>query len=334
MPVFKKEALLLLSARLVGDKEKALDLIDFFTWDKNGKLDLQSTPILKLAGNQYYLMPYVLAASNLIRNGIVRGRQLNFQITNPNGKDEPLEVYAEKLFEFRKDIFHHTRGRSFNYKGQKGEVDLIVWTKEHLYLIECKNPILPISPFELRNTYDDIIKAQYQLDLSSMALRDDCYSGTLLKNWGIPLADYKFHTLVLLGNRLFTSPNGFRHSIRYLHELDMLFDTGIINSSFGKWRYWENEEFTENDFLRYISDSDPMLNDFLDAMDLYKITITCGDHHIERESYSLNILKHWELDDNNLFAMNTDEQMVMREDFKRKHEETLEKAREIIDLIH
>ena len=110
----------------------------------------------------------------------------------------------------------------------------------------------------------------------------------------------------------------------------MLFTDGIINSSFGKWRYWKNEGFSENDFLRYISNDDPMLNDFLDAMDLYRIVITCGDYRFEKESYSLNILKHFELDDTNLVALNTDEHLKMREEFQKKHEATLEAAKKII----
>lgn len=330
VPVFKKNDLILLTNRFVGDKKKANNLIDFFSWDGVGKLDLQTTPIIKLNEDQYYLMPFVLAVSNLIRNGIVRGRQSNSQRTNSNGVKEPLEIYAEKLFECKKDVFNHVNNCSFVYGDKSGEVDLVVWSKWHLYLIECKNSILPTNSFELRTTYDYIIKAQKQLDLSSKALHDDGFKEGLLKNWGIPYTDYEIHTLILLGNRIFTSLNGFKHSIRYIHELNMIFAGGIINSSFGKWRYWKNEEFSENDFLRYISNDDPMLNDFLDAMDPYRIVITCGDHRIEKESYSLNILKHLELNDRNLVALNTDEHLKKREEFQKKHEETLEVAKEII----
>lgn len=324
VPVFQKADLISLTDRFVGDKKKASDLIDFFSWDGVGKLDLQTTPIIKLNEDQYYLMPFLLASSNLIRNGIVRGRQSNSQRTNSNGVREPLELYAEKLFEDRKDVFSHVKNCSFVYGDRSGEVDLVVWSKKHLYLIECKNSILPTSPFELRTTYDYIIKAQKQLDLSSEALRDDDFRERLLKNWGIPYTDYEIHTMILLGNRLFTSPNGFPHSIRYVHELHMLFADGIINSSFGKWRYWRNESFSENDFLRYISNDDPMLNDFLDAMAPYRIVMTWGDHRIEQESYSLNILKHFELDDRNLVALNTEEHLKRREAFRKEHEETIE----------
>lgn len=330
VPVFKKDELILLTDRFVGDKKKASDLIDFFTWNGEGKLDLQTTPIIKLKEDQYYLMPFVLAASNLIRNGIVRGRQSNSQRTNSDGVEEPLETYAEKLFECKKDVFNHVTNCYFVYGDRAGEVDLVVWSKRHLYLIECKNPILPTSLFELRTTYDYIVKAQKQLDLSSEALHDDDFKERLLKSWGVPYTDYEIHTLILLGNRLFTSPNGFKHSVRYIHEIDMLFVDGIINSSFGKWRYWKNESFSENDFLRYISNDDPMLNDFLNAMNPYRIVITCGEHRIEKESYSLNILKHFELDDRNLVALNTDEHLKRRKEFQKKHEEMLEALKEII----
>ncbi|MCI9428487.1 MAG: hypothetical protein HFI81_12285 [Eubacterium sp.] len=44
----------------------------------------------------------------------------------------------------------------------------------------------------------------------------------------------------------------------------------------------------------------------------------------------MNILKHFELDDTNLVALNTDEHLKMREEFQKKHEETLEAAKKII----
>ena len=71
---------------------------------------------------------------------------------------------------------------------------------------------------------------------------------------------------------------------------------------------------------------------FCDAMDPYRIVITCGDHRIEKESYSLNILKHYELDDRNLVALNTDEHLKRREEFQKEHEAALETAKEIFHL--
>lgn len=54
------------------------------------------------------------------------------------------------------------------------------------------------------------------------------------------------------------------------------------------------------------------------------------NHRIEQESYSLNILRHYELDDRNLVALNTDEHLKMREEFRKRHEETIQAVRKVI----
>ena len=262
--------------------------------------------------------------SNLIRNVIVKERKNQSQRTNRDGNNEPLERFTKALFDSRKDVFDYREHCKFKYNHESGEVDLIAWTEHNLYLIECKNSILPTSPFELRTTYDYIRKAEKQLDLSGSALRDENTKKYILGNWGIPIRDYEVHTLIVLGNRIFTSPNGFRHPVRYVHEMDMVFTGGYINSSFGKWRYWKNEEFDERDFLKFISVDDPLANDFFEAMTSYKMAVSVGEKRVERESYSLNILKHWELDDRNLVNMSTDEHMVMRANYSKKHNEMIE----------
>jgi len=328
VPSFRRLELKSLLTLFVGDEKKAENLIDLYCWRGNGKLDIQSTPIIKMNDEQYYLVPFVLASSNLIRNVIVKERKMQNHNTNSDGVEEPLERYAVALFKYKNDFFSCRQHCYFNFKQNPSEVDLIVWTDKHLYLIECKNSILPTSPFELRTTYDYIKKAEKQLDLSRAAMTDKSYATSLLKNWGIPIKEYEIHTLILLGNRIFAAPNGFRHPIRYIHELYMVLTGGIINSSFGKWRCWENEKFVEADFIRFISDEDPLANDFLDAMSPFTMFVNYGNYRIERESYSLNIAKHWELNDKNLFNLSTKEQLDFREEYRKKHDEILRRLQE------
>lgn len=330
VPSFQRQNLIQLLEMFVGDKEKADDLLKLYCWDGSGYFDIQSTPIIRMSDYQYLLVPYVLATSNLIRNVIVKERKNASQKTNSNGEKEPLEIYAKKIFDCQQEIFSHKEGRKFKYNGQSGEVDLVVWSKNHLYLIECKNSILPTSPFELRTTYDYIKKAEMQLDLSSAALRESSSKKQILNNWGVPLRDYEIHTLILLGNRIYTAPNGFRHQIRYIHELFMLFSCGVINSSFGKWRYWQDEIFSEEDFIRFISENDPLSNDFLDAMSPFKLVLSCGEYKIERESYSLDIVKHWKLDDDNLVNQSEEIHMQMRAEHEKQHEEAINEIMRIL----
>jgi len=321
VPTFQRNQLVDLLTIFVGKREKAEDILSLYTWNAKEYLDVQSTPIIRINSDQYYIAPFVLSVSNLIRNVIVKERRNESQKTNPNGKDDPLERFSKEIFDLRKELFSYKEHCKFTYNGITGEVDLIVWSERHLYLIECKNSIFPTSPFELRTTYDYIEKAEKQLDLSFSALSDVVIGKQLLNNWGIPDYDYVVHTLIMLGNRIFTAPNGFRHPIRYAHELHRLFESGIIESSFGEWRYWEHEEFGESDFIRYLSKDDQMGNNWLKALNPYARVVGCGAGCIERESYSLNILRLWELNDKNFFNLSTNEHMKMRAEYITNHDE-------------
>ncbi len=318
VPVFSRKKLLELIKKFVS-ADKARELLELFCWNKNDFLDLQSTPIIKINEDNYFILPYLLASSNLIRNGIVYRRKLKNQITNSDGNNEPLEMFAKKLFDNYKDIFSHVENCNFTYKNSNGEVDLVVWSDKHLYLIECKNSILPTSSFELRTTYDYIKKAEKQLDLSCSALQDELTKNNILKNWGIPIKDYSIHTLIILGNRIFTSPNGFNHQIRYIYELNMILNGGEINSSYGKWRYWENEVFSEDDFIRFISNKDAIENNYIQSLCPYKKSLTYEKYKIQRESYYLEIEKFYELNDKNLVNLSTHENILLREEFVKNH---------------
>ncbi len=324
-PVFPRKKLLSVLESFVSDSAIATDLLSLFSWNGTGYLDLQATPIIPLGGDNCVIVPEVLTSSNLIRNVIVKERKFNSQTTNTDGVNEPLEVFTKNIFDNRGDIFRTCKGKKFNYKGRAGEIDLIVWSKDNLYLIECKNPILPTSAFELRGTYDYLIKAQAQLDLSLEAMKDTEFYASFLESLDIPIKDRKIHALIVLGNRLLTASAGFCYPIRYAHELNMIITVGTISSTFGEWRYWENEEFSENDFLRYISEEDPLSNNFMNAMDSYKLFIDCGDFKIARESYSFNQLEHLRLGDERLAVLNKN--MEAREEFIRMHNQTIEQLK-------
>lgn len=286
-PVFHEKELLPVLSLFVG--EKAKDLIDFFSWHPGqGKLDLQYTPIIKISADRYYFVPDVLTVSNLIRNAIVLSRKEQHTETNGDGKDDPLTAFACEIFEERGDAFQVAANRQFRFQGREGETDLVVWSKEHLYLIECKNAILPTDAYEQRTTYDYLRKAEAQLDLSRAALREPTAGKQILQNWGIEPAEREIHTVILLGNRVFSAPNSFRHPVRYIYELYMVLTKGMIYSSFGTWRYWEAENFQESDLLRFLSDTEPLSMCMYQAMDPYHKTMTCGNRKVRFATYRLD----------------------------------------------
>lgn len=121
IPVFCKEELFNILFLIVGNKNKVSELLDMFIWKREGTLDLQTTPIIKLNDKLYFLSPYILTSSNLIRNSIVKGRKGNVQITNSDGTRDALEHLAKSIFETRKDIFGTSQHCNFLYNIQDRE---------------------------------------------------------------------------------------------------------------------------------------------------------------------------------------------------------------------
>ena len=98
VPSFSKDDLIQLLEWFVGSRIKAENLLKLYCWEREGFLDIQSTPIIKINKNQYCLVPFVLASSNLIRNVLVKERKSKSQQTNSDGVEEPLERFTKKLF--------------------------------------------------------------------------------------------------------------------------------------------------------------------------------------------------------------------------------------------
>ncbi len=176
-------------------------------------------------------------------------------------------------------------------------MDVLAWSDDRIYIIECKNAILPSNSHEIRGTYDHLQKAFQQLDFSKEALSDETFQNQYFPNWGIPKKERSVHTCVLLGNRLFTVPNGLRHSVRYAYEFNMMLTSGMIYSNLGRWSCWKETEFSDDDLARFLSDEDPLSNSFIHAMVPYREIINCRGRIFELHSYMYNALKHLELQD-------------------------------------
>ena len=197
----------------------------------------------------------------------------------------------------------------FKYRGEQGEIDFLAWSDTRLYIIECKNAILPSSSHEVRATYEHIQKASRQLDMSSKALQDDMVQKTYFPQWGISPRKRTVHTCILLGNRLFAVPNGLPHPVRYAYELNMILTSGTINSDLGRWSCWTGEKFSDEDLARYLSDSDPLSKSFLKSMEPYSETFFCQGKRIQLDSYAYNFLLHLEMQDRLLKIIDRKDEM-------------------------
>ncbi len=296
-PLMTEETLLNLISKFVGDRQKALECLQLLSWDGNGKLDLQYTPIIKCDLEHYYIASDILISSNIIRNSIVLGRSRGEQYGNSNGIDDPLERFCEASFHEHPSIYKTRANVRFEYQKDAGEIDLLVWSDRRLYVFECKNAILPTGSHEIRATYEHIQKASQQLDFIKKALEDTTFQREHFQQWGIVEGERTLQTCILLGNRLFTVPNGMKHSVRYAYELNMVLTSGIINSTFGHWSCWSGDQFTDDDLVRFLSDSDPISQSMIAALIPYSESFYHRGKRLQFNSFIFNFLQHMKNED-------------------------------------
>lgn len=314
LPVMTRTSLLTYLSKFVGGVEKANELLELLSWDGQGRLDLQYTPIIKMDEDRYYVVTDILISSNIIRNSIMLARSKN-ALATPDGQNDPLERFCEDSFRDCPYLYGTRANVKYRYHGRDGEIDFLAWSDTRLYIIECKNAIMPASPHEIRATYEHIQKASQQLDLSLEALSSDSVQKTYFSQWKIPRGKRTIHTCILLGNRIFTVPNGLKHPVRYAYELNMVLTSGIINSSLGQWSCWAGERFSDNDLARFLSDDDPLSRGFIDAMRPYTESFRCQGKHIQLKSYVYNALLHLEKEDKYLRIIdsNPEERNALKE---------------------
>lgn len=297
VPVVSKDMLISLLQGFIGSREKTSELIDFLSWNGTDKLDLQYTPIIKMDNLHYYIATDILIHSNIVRNSLMLARRKKITAANTDGQNDPLEHFCQEIFKNCPYPYGIRSNVKYNYAGKNGEIDFLAWSDHSIYIFECKNSLLPADSHEIRATYEHIKKASQQLDLSYKALQSHEVQKTYFSQWGIPKGTRTIYTCILLGNRLFTVPNGLRHPVRYAYELDMVLTSGIVNSEVGKWSCWANDQFADEDLARFLSDSDPLSQSFIEAMEPYKEIFSCWGKHFQFDSYYYNSLLHLEKQD-------------------------------------
>ena len=322
IPVMAEEQLISLIEKFVDGKEKASELLELLSWNGQGKLDLQYTPIIKIDSKHYYVATDILISANIARNSLVSARSRKIPAANSDGQNDPLELFCEKSFRECSFPYQTRSNVKYRYRGEQGEIDFLAWSDSRIYIIECKKAILPTSSHEIRATYEHIQKASRQLDMSSEALQDETIQKTYFSQWGISPGNRTVHTCILLGNRLFAVPNGMQHPVRYAYELNMILTSGIVNSNLGHWSCWTGEQFADEDLARYLSDADPLSKSFLESMEPYTETFCCRGKKMQLSSYAYNSLLHLDKQDELLRVIdkNEEERRKVDEQFRKKRE--------------
>ena len=280
---------------MVNDRKKTEELVDLLTY-KNGRFDIQYTPFLPM--KELLCIPVITCAvSNVVRNSIAYMYQQNDKNVFEFDSGKELEQRCSALFCKYKDIFEVRTDLSIEYRKQKSDIDVLAVTDNEIFIIECKNPLLPTDAFSMRSEYDCLEKANKQLNFTKNALADKEFCDKYFKSIGIEYKERKIYTCIMLGNRIFTGYRGLEHPVRNIHIFKMLMETGrIILHSLDKVinekRIWRKENFQIEDLLNFLSEDKFFVkNIMLDAMLPYAKTIRFDKNEIKLTTYKYNVLK-------------------------------------------
>lgn len=308
IPTFTIDTLSSLLENFVKDKLKVQELLSLFTYRKDRKLDLQYTPFLNISHGIIFSNTLV-AKSNLLRNAIAYSYLSKNQIANNLQGLEPLVQTCSDMFKKCKEKYNVLTNKKFSYMKKKGEIDVIVISDTDIILIECKCPITPVNNFEMRSSLDHIEKANKQLNLSKQAFKDKNFRKIYFKVWGIEDKNQNIRTCIVFGNRLFTGYNKFVHPIRYIYELDMVLNRGIIHSKIGDWSVWKGNEFSHSDLLDFLSEDKTFIRFNFESMDELNETMFVNNKKLIFKTYVYNTVKCFKKYDSNLRILQSNNEL-------------------------
>ena len=292
------------------------EILRFFTYEDEKKLDLQYTPFLP-QGDSLIFSNMLVAESNLVRNGIAYSHYIKNTTVNNSNVIEPLVEVCAKIF--TKDEYLVLKQKRFKYYGKNGEIDVIVIHDNDIVLIECKESLHPINNFELRASVDHIEKANNQLTNAKVAFSDDNFYKEFCKNNNVDYKNRNILTCIVLGNRLFCGYEKSEHPVRFIYELGMVLNEGKITSEMGEWSVRREEIYSHQDLLDFLSDEKCFVNYTYESMEKNFYKITAGDKKLEFETYLLNMLTVVNKFDQHLRIIN--ENKELKEKMNKEYQE-------------
>jgi hypothetical protein len=250
LPVYGKDNLLEILEILIG-KEKAGLYLDLFSWNskKNTLFDIQYRPIINI--DEHYIVPLnAMCKSDVFRNTLYIIRKRLFDNSNI---DPIAEILKNQIT--NKNFLVNTNVE-FNYEIYTGDIDLIAKFGNTILIVEAKNTLLPGNIYELRTTYDNMIKAASQLTKIKQAFSKPSFAKYIAQKIGWEINENShIITCIVLANRLFSGYRIDGHAVRSVFELAHFIEEGkILYQDGNTYLMWEGADISEKDIKNYLTD--------------------------------------------------------------------------------
>lgn len=204
--------------------------------------DIQYSPALKF-GKSIIVSPTILSRSNIIRNALWRNN-INLSIQNKN--DKMIETIKNELKSVGFKVFT-------DVKFGKYDIDIIAKLDNEVFIFECKNSYHPANEYELRNSFEHLIKAEKQLDNLESMLKDPTTRKNLANKLEISLYKCSFSFSIVSSNRLFNGLKVKKYTCLNAQELINCISGGSVRMDKNVYRFWGINDFSVHDLKKYTS---------------------------------------------------------------------------------
>ena len=272
---------------MVLKPEASKEFRNLFRWPpKSGELpshfDIQYRPLLS-TGREWQLPMFILCSSDLVRAALMlTGKR-------PGAGTDLIEKQIVRAF--RKAGHRAESNIKFHSGGNVvGEVDVAALIDDTLLILECKDPLLPCSMFELRTSLDHCEKAATQLDSTLAVLEQMSQREFVLSRLGATgRSANHVVTGIVAGNRLFTGWRVGDHLVTSPGNLVNLIGSGEISimekparmREPGRLSGYAIRDFFEGKFYQRT----------FAAMSLVKEEIVLGRRRLVLDSYALDAVE-------------------------------------------
>ncbi|MDB6067909.1 MAG: hypothetical protein JWR26_4117 [Pedosphaera sp.] len=189
------------------------------------------------------------------------------------------------------------------YAGAEVEADVLAIVENHLFAFECKNSLHPCNTYELRQSYDYILKAAAQLDNFRRLFADNKFRRFVSNVAGFDVTRcVGFTTCIVTGNRMFSGHREAGHAVRNIHELEnVIAGGGLVLAPFPedpnepkgaeirvRVPSWAGEKIAASDLVEYI-ERDSWHVPAFKAMDFYDEVVAFGKRTLRMKSFMLDV---------------------------------------------
>lgn len=262
-------------------------------------IDLIYTPFIE-EDDRIYCFSSIITHSNFVRNIIQQSYRVNNNYVTKRDGHDTLSLKCKDIFN-ESSLFKALDSVEVSYKKRKMEIDTVAFNEDVIILIECKNPLLATSSYEMRSTLQLMRKGESQLKLLEEAFREKSWKANFCKVNSIPNTNnQKIICLIVFGNRLISNNIYKEFPIRNINELDMIINRGKIDVSYSNGEgvekksipIWEGNELSMFDFYKYISNEDSIVNCKINSMEeRYFIASDLRGKNLKYKTYEMNQIK-------------------------------------------